>query len=58
MEWVVGWDWAATHHDVGDQDRPGHRLGAGTVAHTREVLALREGHRVTWLRACALTFAG
>jgi hypothetical protein len=43
----VGGDWADTHHDVVVEDRPGHRLGAGTVAHTREALALPEGRLVT-----------
>ena len=48
MELVVGWDWADTHHDVVVEDHPGHRLWAGTVAHTREALELLEGRLVTW----------
>jgi hypothetical protein len=52
MEGVVGGDWAATPHDVGVEDRPGHRLGAGTFAHTREVLELREGRLVTRPKGC------
>jgi len=48
LELVVGWDWADTHHDVVVEDRPGHRLWAGTVAHTREALELLEGRLVTW----------
>jgi len=30
------------------EDRPGHRLWAGTVAHRREALELLEGRLVTW----------
>jgi transposase len=48
MELVVGWDWADTHHDVVVEDRPGHRVWAGTVDHSREALELLEGRLVTW----------
>ncbi|MCY0900529.1 MAG: transposase, partial [Firmicutes bacterium] len=48
MEIVVGWDWADGHHDVVVQDRPGHTLWAGQVAHTREALEALEGRLLTW----------
>lgn len=47
MAWVVGWDWADTPQDVVVEDHPGPRLGAGTIAHTREAWELWEGRLVT-----------
>lgn len=48
MEIVVGWDWADGQHDVVVQDRLGHTLWAGQVAHTREALEALEGRLLTW----------
>jgi hypothetical protein len=47
---VVGWDWADAHHEVVGEDRPGHRVGAGAVDHTREALERLEGQLVRWAR--------
>lgn len=44
---VVGWDWADAHHEVVVEDRPGHRLWAGVVEHTRAALEQLEGQLVT-----------
>lgn len=48
MEIVVGWDWADGHHDVVVQDRLGHALWVGQVAHTREALDALEARLLDW----------
>ena len=48
MEIVVGWDWADGHHDVVVQDRPGHALWVGQVAHTRDALDALEARLLDW----------
>ncbi len=48
MELVVGWDWADGHHEVVVEDRLGHALWVGQVAHTHEALEVLEARLLDW----------